>query len=447
MTRAKRILRVVGDIDFFQKLGRNSVLYNLTAYSQDQNITQRTQLRAVAWGRPNWTEPTLWKAVGSSRFYDCIRKMTTMNQNVCFNTLRAIALPDVEALGSRVPKRAIQSWYTSWLSKYEETIRIVWIAKQGKKIEAHFAGSRDACYKFVQTHPVAPNDAEIIKEDLSNLVYIGKTSNPQEVIDSADATIEPFAFWAVTNATQDTVIRDYILPSASLELDEEQNEVAKLTPPLIIESRSGTGKTLVLLQHAAYHSDRRDTRNICFITVSLKLRQQLYVKYEEMNVAENNTLPSSSFFSFEELLKKLLVYSTLDKTFKDKERCRFIGFTKQRKSHEKLVVDIHLCENEIGGVICGSIDTAIQRAPLSREQYLLTKRSNITNKSCDGEQQRNDMYDLYLQYCTWKNESDKYDINDIVLALLQITWDQKFSSGKYYFTCFWNQRCICGTHF
>jgi len=46
-----------------------------------------------------------------------------------------------------------------------------------------------------------------------------------------------------------------------------------------------------------------------------------------------------------------------------------------------------LIENEIGGVIQGSLSAAIARRPLNRDEYLKEKRSNIPLKN-DGEKKR-----------------------------------------------------------
>jgi hypothetical protein len=94
------------------------------------------------------------------------------------------------------------------------------------------------------------------------------------------------------------------------------------------------------------------------------------------------------------------------------------------------MLDAVLCENEIGGVIKGSVEAAVQRFPLTRDQYLKSKRSNVPGTSEEGQRIRNQIYDEYALYTKWKDETDKYDVNDIVLALLQQPLPKLFSSGK-----------------
>jgi AAA domain len=431
LTRAKRILRVIGDADFFQKQHGRSILKRLCNYAKHTKMMQKSQLRPVAWSRPNWSEPTRWKPIANSRFYECLRNLSEKDRNVSFNTLRAVALPDILALGSRIPERKTWAWYMSWLKGYSDTIRIIWIPKMGHKIEAHFVGGRASCYHFIQTN-FTPDDACIVDSYLSDLLTLqnSKTIESRILDENNEEIVRAISSWAVTNVTQDAICNGKALPEASVELDEEQDMIARLKPPLIIESRSGTGKTLVLLQHAAYHSDRNEDRNVCFVTVSKRLCKQLSAKYDEMDRAENRSLPPASFFPFEELLFKLLDYSKLRIYFEGKERCRFAGFVNARSSHASLKIDLRLCENEIGGVIGGSVEAAMQGSPLNKEQYLATKRSNVSGKSLDGQNLRSNIFDVFELYAEWKRENDKYDLDDVVLMLLRRKWQIIFSSGE-----------------
>lgn len=165
LTRAKRILRVVGDASFFLKLPDHSKLRKLCEFTNNLGFSQKTSVRPSSWSKPNWDEPRLWKPLANQRFFDCVQKMSAGNCNICFNTLHAVATPQVNALGSMLCKRDTPSWNTSYLKRYSAFPLIVWIAKQINEqiiIEAHFAGSRDACNRFVQKHAI-PSDALPVK--------------------------------------------------------------------------------------------------------------------------------------------------------------------------------------------------------------------------------------------------------------------------------------------
>ena len=133
--------------------------------------TQRKpKVQNVAWSRPNWSEPTLWKPVANVRFLECLKKMHVRDRNVCYNTLHAVAIPESNALGSRIPVRDHPAWNTSYLKDYCEYPRIVWIANVANEcpvIEAHFAGSRAECNRFVQMFPVPPDAKEVSRHGTS----------------------------------------------------------------------------------------------------------------------------------------------------------------------------------------------------------------------------------------------------------------------------------------
>ena len=160
-------------------------------------------------------------------------------KNICQNTLYALAKADEKALHEPIPKRSSPSWYMSCLQGYVE-LRIVWIAKvidNRQTIEAHYAGTYRECLRFVQLHAnKVPEDACIMKPRLS-----GIEQNLGEGMDSGASSIELVASWPVTNSTQKILLSGGDLPIGSVQLDSFQEEVAGSRPPLIIESRSGTG--------------------------------------------------------------------------------------------------------------------------------------------------------------------------------------------------------------
>lgn len=85
----------------------------------------------------------------------------------------------------------------------------------------------------------------------------------------------------------------------------------------------------------------------------------------------------------------------------------------------------------LGGVITGSLEAAIQKEPLSLQQYLETKRSNVPNHSEEGKNTRKRIYEEFKKYSSWKTDSGNYDMGDVVLRLLQLDGTPEFFySGK-----------------
>lgn len=105
ITRPKRVLRVFGDGDFFCRLPVNSVLRKLYEHACRSGCSEATKVRQVAWSRPNWSDPTLWKPIANARFHECLKKMPVRDGNVCYHTLHAVATPELNALGYIVFER------------------------------------------------------------------------------------------------------------------------------------------------------------------------------------------------------------------------------------------------------------------------------------------------------------------------------------------------------
>jgi hypothetical protein len=99
--------------------------------------------------------------------------------------------------------------------------------------------------------------------------------------------------------------------------------------------------------------------------------------------------------------------------------CTFLEHVNSRSAHSELPVDVCEAENEISGVILGSLESAKKFAPLLREEYIESKRSNIDATSQDGLAKRHLVYDAYLGYEKWKVNNGRRDKDDVVLELIQ----------------------------
>ena len=167
------------------------------------------------------------------------------------------------------------------------------------------------------------------------------------------------------------------------------------------------------------------------MTVSPRLRNSLEKEYAMMNASSNNTLKPTLFFTLKGLLSKLIQAADIV-DFVEKSHCSFLGFATDRfnASHQKPKVESHLIESEIGGVIMGSLEAAISNSPLSRNDYLGTKRSNIGRSTKQDMVTREYIYDQFEQYSKWKSDNMFYDQGDIVMRLLEENWPQLFSAGK-----------------
>lgn len=150
-------------------------------------------------------------------------------------------------------------------------MRVIWVARNHDGVgivEAHFGGTRDQCLRFRQINHMPPDGCCAPRSDMSGVV-ISEMPPPENG--------RMFVSWSLDSHTQHAILSDNIvdLPLSMIQLDPPQERIARSPPPLLIESRSGTGKTLVLLQHPAFYHRTGDPRPACFITVSPRLRNEL----------------------------------------------------------------------------------------------------------------------------------------------------------------------------
>lgn len=242
ISRARRILRIVGDLAFFKSIDdEDSTLCRLAKYLQSKkDLVEVIPVNEWAWKSPDWTLVTKWRATMTSRFHNCLKNMGRMHRNLAYTTLLALSQPsysDIETLPDESRR-----WHITCLQK-GNLVQIVWIAKEFEwsggpqihyvgTIEAHFAGSWSECLRFTQNHHQVPSDALAVKSDLSGIVR------------SEVATIEPIVqidhSWVVTNEIQQVVLDDELeeLPEGIFALDHQQEGVIATMPPLLLESVS-----------------------------------------------------------------------------------------------------------------------------------------------------------------------------------------------------------------
>jgi AAA domain len=432
LTRSISILRVIGDLNFFRSLHPSSTLRKLATFAgKEADRVAVFNVRPGRWAPPNWNVPLVWDVCWSSRYWNCLTLRAPPDQNIFMNTLHAIASADTTALNSPIPPRETPTWYMSALKGFTK-YQVVWMASlKGNRqtITAEYAGSRRQCLHFLQVRHSPPFEARIVRSCLSGLEPNTRAEEETQTREDARRSHASHLFWKATNTAQHAIASGVSLPLEGVQLDPVQDLVARTSPPLLIESRSGTGKTLVLVQHAAYFATREypsDARPACFVTVSSRLCTQLESKYNELNRLENLRLPPTLFFSFRDLIEKLLYKRDID-DFKLMRPCTFVAFDRSRKSHERFPVDSYIVESEIGGVIVGSLLAGDQNEPLSRAQYLEERRSNVDRDPT----MRNHIYDCFERYERWKAEAGRYDVGDIVLRLLREEWDELFTAGKH----------------
>lgn len=419
LTRAKRILRVVGDPKYFLKLPIRSTLKGIVVYANGKSLMEKAKQNILTCRAPDWNISYVWKPVLTARFHNVVRTMTEKQRNVCFQTLHALALANIDVIFGLPKSREVPAWHISGLKGYTKGSQIVWIAKS-HSVEGHYAGSYCDCLRFIQNHATLPSGACIINQSLTEI------SHPQE---SRNLNDVPNLVWQMTNSIQSCFAEIKSLPEWMFCLDNDQCCILEAVPPLIIESRSGTGKTNVLFQHAISHAVT-EKQQVCFITVSSRLAKELKKRFDEVSVVVASDVPTVVFYTFQNFIIDLLNTMRSTRIKMTTKICSFRDYIGSRKSHVALAVDTTLIENEIGGVILGSLQAAIQKTPLTLDQYMNEKRSNINHLHNEGMEQKRAVYRQYSLYNQWKRQNDFIDFNDIVLNALNDTGVVFFDSGK-----------------
>ena len=354
LTRAKRVLRVVGDVEFYNSIKtRDSVLRALAKFATSGKVLRDATIEgAEAWKRPDWSLVTKWRPMMTSRFHHSLREMSEeRDRNVALNTLLTISLAKPAQL-RETPKPSRSRQMSTLKNSGGRDVSIVWVAQASESnvgqtpyvgnVVVEHAGERGDCLQFLQKNHLVPKAAFGVEKDLSGLILTSES----EDTGTLHETERDLCRWEVTNELQTAIADDLIeaLPEGLFALDNQQERVITLKPPLLLESRSGTGKTNVLFQHAMSHArglvgdSPKAVKAICFVTVSSNLREELQKRHNGAKEMVEVELPPIVFLSFKELLQKLLdVNKILDK--KVASACAYIHYVNSRTSHQKLPIE------------------------------------------------------------------------------------------------------------
>lgn len=175
-----------------------------------------------------------------------------------------------------------------------------------------------------------------------------------------------------------------------LSLDDAQDAVFRLPPPILLIGSAGSGKTALTLEKLRLYDG-----DVAYVTESRYLADNARALYHAHAVDREGT-QNVEFLSFRELLESVRV-----------PRGRAVNFRAFRDffaRHRQLVraADAHKCFEEIRGVL-----GAQPSGPLTREQYLaLGVRQSIFSAS-----ERAPMHELFERYRAWLPTAGLYDPN------------------------------------
>lgn len=175
-----------------------------------------------------------------------------------------------------------------------------------------------------------------------------------------------------------------------LSLDEAQEAVYRLPPPLILVGSAGSGKTALALEKLKIAAG-----DVLYLTLSAYLAQHARNLYFANGYTGEHQ--NADFLCLRELLETIHVPEGREVTYR-----AFRGFVARHRQAFRDVADAHKLFEELRGVLTGP---AIDRPWLPREEY----RDLGVRQSLYLDAERERVYDLFEKYLAWLRAEGLYD--------------------------------------
>jgi hypothetical protein len=218
--------------------------------------------------------------------------------------------------------------------------------------------------------------------------------------------IEPLAA-EESHATPDAPELAYLNPASTrfhlldkvLSLDDAQEAVYRLPPPLILIGSAGSGKTALALEKLKLAAG-----DVLYLTLSAFLARHARNLYFAHGYAGDHQ--QADFLSLRELVETVEVPPGREVSY-----AAFRGFVARHHQAFRSVADPHKLFEEFRGVLTGP---AIDVPWLPREDYLALG----VRRSLFLDEERAGVYDLFEKYLAWLRAESLYDSNVVAQELL-----------------------------
>jgi hypothetical protein len=184
-----------------------------------------------------------------------------------------------------------------------------------------------------------------------------------------------------------------------LSLDEAQEAVYRLPPPLILIGSAGSGKTALALE-----KQKLVTGDVLYLTLSTYLAQHARNLYFANGYPADHQ--NADFLSLRELIETVHVPAGREVGY-----AAFRGFVSRHRQAFRAIADAHKLFEEFRGVLTGP---AIDRPWLSREDYL----GLGVRRSLFLDEERGEVYDFFEKYLAWLRAESLYDSNVVAQELI-----------------------------
>jgi hypothetical protein len=175
-----------------------------------------------------------------------------------------------------------------------------------------------------------------------------------------------------------------------LSLDDAQEAVYRLPPPLILVGSAGSGKTALALEKLKVAAG-----DVLYLTLSPYLAQHARDLYFANGYSGEHQ--NAEFLCLRELVETIHVPEGREVTYR-----AFRGFVARHRQAFREVADAHKLFEELRGVLTGP---AIDEPWLTREEY----RELGVRRSLFLDEERERVYDLFEKYLAWMRAEGLYD--------------------------------------
>ncbi len=183
-----------------------------------------------------------------------------------------------------------------------------------------------------------------------------------------------------------------------LSLDDAQEAVYRLPPPLILVGSAGSGKTALALEKL-----KLTTGDVLYLTLSAYLAQHARNLYFANGYAAEHQ--NADFLSLRELIETIQVPAGREVGY-----AGFRAFVARHRQAFRDITDAHKLFEEFRGVLTGP---SIESPWLSREAY----RELGVRRSLFLDEERERVYDLFEKYLAWLRAEGLYDANVVAQEL------------------------------
>ncbi len=214
-----------------------------------------------------------------------------------------------------------------------------------------------------------------------------------------------------------------------MHLTEEERNVVETKGTVLLLGRSGTGKTVCIINKMEYDRETKSKNNPDFSQLFVARSRQL-CKYVQDLVGNNDRSTFTTFDSLVNGIEKSLSES-IDQKF---HRSRHVDFYRFRDefympAYPREDISALIVWKAIRTFLKGSID-AYQETDkvLSREGFI-----GLGKNRCKVPlSMRDNLYDIFLQYQQWINDEPLWDDMDRILAIVKSTEDARRSHSPVF---------------